>query len=111
MSTWFYKQLGDAIIAAEPIDQIREAFLSLSAAAGNPTDMAVFMRNDSEGRLHCEVSVYFSPAAAEIAKAFDAKPCEIPLRVGLDLLAGDKGCWSALFPNRDSLSGAKGLYP
>jgi hypothetical protein len=100
MSTWFYKQLGDAIMAAEPSDQIRESFLSLFAAAGNPADMAIFTRNDSEDRLHCEVFVYFSPAASDIAKKFDAQPCEIPLRNGLDLLAGNNNCWSALFPER-----------
>lgn len=84
-------------MAAQPSDKIREAFLPLFAAAGNPEDMAVFTRNDSEEHLHCEVSVYFSPAASAVAKLFDAKPCEIPLRNGLDLLVGDKNCWSILF--------------
>ena len=86
------------MVAAQPSDEIREAFLPLFDAAGNPTDMAIFTRNDSEGRLHCEVFVYFSPAAAEVAKAFDAKSCERPLKNGLDLLAGDKDCWLILFP-------------
>ena len=98
MNTWFYKNLGDAMMAAQPSDQIREAFLAAFESAGKPNDMAVFTRNDSEGRLHCEVSVYFSPAATEVAKTFDASPCEMPLSVGLDLLAGDKDCWSMLFP-------------
>ena len=98
MTTWFYKELGDAMMAAKPSDEIREAFLTLFDAAGNPTDMAIFTRNDSEGGLHCEVSVYFSPAAVEVAKAFDAIPCDKPLRSGLDLLAGNKSCWSTLFP-------------
>jgi hypothetical protein len=98
MKTWFYKELGDAMMAAQPANQIREAFLPLFVSAGNPEDMAVFTRNDSEGRLHCEVSVYFSPAAIDIAKAFDAKPCEIPLKEGLDLLVGSQNSWFALFP-------------
>jgi hypothetical protein len=97
MKTWFYKNLGDAMMAAQPSDQIREAFLPLFGAAGNPTDMAVFTRNDSEGRLHCEVSVYFSPSSAAVAKIFDAQPCDKPLQAGLDLLAGNKNCWSVLF--------------
>jgi len=100
MTTWFYKNLGDAMMAAQPSDQIRDVFLPLFSAAGKPNNMAVFTRNDSEGRLHCEVFVYFSPAAAEVAKIFDALPCEIPLRNGLDLLAGDKNCWPVLFPER-----------
>jgi hypothetical protein len=60
--------------------------------------MAVFTRPETEGRLHCEVIAYFSPAAQEVAWAFDAQPCEKPARAGLDLLAGDQGCWSVLFP-------------
>ncbi len=98
MNPWFYKHLGDAMMAAQPSDEIREKFLLLFESAGNPAGMAVFTRNDSVDRLHCEVSAYFSPAAAEIAQAFDAKPCERPLRPGLDLLAGNQGCWPVLFP-------------
>ncbi len=85
-------------MAAQPADKIREAFLRMFSASGNPEDMAVFTRSDSEGRLHCEVSVYFSPSSASVAKIFDAQPCDKPLKAGLDLLAGDKNCWSALFP-------------
>ncbi len=61
-------------------------------------DMAVFTRPESEGRLYCEVIAYFSPAAASVAKAFDAEPCLKPERTGLGLLAGDQNCWSVLFP-------------
>jgi len=101
MSTWFYKSLGDAMTASQPSEQIRETFLSLFESTRNPSEMAVFTRSDSIDRLHCEVSVYFSPAAVEIANAFDAKPCERPLRPGLELLAGDKSCWPVLFPQSE----------
>ncbi len=79
-------------MAAQPSDPIREAFLPLIESPGNIADMPILTRHDSEGRLHCEVFVYFSPAAAEIAQAFEAKPCERPLRRCLDLLVGDKSC-------------------
>jgi len=59
--------------------------------------MAVFTRSESEGRLHCEVIAYFSPAAVNLAKAFEAQPCAKPLRAGLGLLAGDERSWSVLF--------------
>ena len=88
-------------MAAQSSDKIREAFLALFESAGKPNDMAVFTRNDSEGRLHCEVSVYFSPATSEAAKVFDAKPCDRPLKDGLELLAGDQNSWPILFPNSD----------
>ena len=40
---------------------------------------------------------YFSPAAAEVARAVGAEPCEMPVRSGLGLLAGDERAWEALF--------------
>jgi hypothetical protein len=98
MSAWFYVSLGDAIMAHEPSEKIRKAFAARFQSAGRPEDMAVFTRNDSEGRLHCEVTAYFSPAAAEIAQAFDVQPCERPLKPGLELLAGSELSWVRLFP-------------
>jgi hypothetical protein len=78
--------------------EIEEAFLPLFAAAGKPPTMAVFTRPESEGRLHCEVIAYFSPAAELLASAFEAEACARPLKAGLGLLAGDPGCWAVLFP-------------
>jgi len=98
MLTWFSKTLGDGMMAYESIQQIEEVFEPLYEAAGEPLDMAVFTRHDSEGRLHCEVTAYFSPAAAKVARIFDAEPCERPLHRGLDLIAGDPHCWSVIFP-------------
>ena len=99
--TWYSKSLGDGIMASTPSDEIEQEFLKWFAAAGKPSYMAVFTRPESEGRLHCEVIAYFSPAAKDIAKAFDAQPCGKPVRAGLGLLAGDQLCWSLLFPESD----------
>lgn len=101
MDTWYSKELGDAIMAGMPSDEIEEVFQQLFIDAGKPLNMAVFTRQESEGRLHCEVTAYFSPAAKEVAKSFGAKPCEKPAGSGLGLLAGDKLSWSVLFPERD----------
>jgi hypothetical protein len=101
MATWYSKALGDGIVSTLPSVQIEKAFLELSAASGNPADMAVFTRYDSEGRLQCEVTAYFSPAAAEVARMFAADPCARPARTGLDLLAGDQRCWPVLFPEHE----------
>lgn len=89
-------------MAGIPTAQIEEAFLQSFAAAGRPSEMAVFTRAESEGRLHCEVIAYFSPAAREVALAFDAEPCEKPVRTGLGLLGGDERAWSVLFPEAPS---------
>ncbi len=98
MNSWYSLSLGDGIMAATPTTEIEDAFLQAFTAAGRPPEMAVFTRPESEGRLHCEVFAYFSPAAAGVAKAFDAEPCAKPLRSGLGLLAGDERSWSLLFP-------------
>jgi len=95
--TWYSVSLGDGIMAGTPSAEIEATFFEEFTAAGEPLEMAVFTRPESEGRLYCEVIAYFSPAAANVAKAFDALPCEKPARLGLGLLAGDERCWSVLF--------------
>ena len=98
MKQWYSVSLGDGMMAPVPTAEIEEAFGRLFAASGNPPEMAVFTRPESEGRLHCEVIAYFSPAAQSVAEAFDAEPCEKPARAGLGLLAGGEACWQVLFP-------------
>ena len=97
MKSWYCANLGDGMMAPVPSAEIEEAFTEVFRAAGNPPEMAVFTRPESEGRLHCEVKAYFSPAAQDIALAFEAEPCEKPARAGLGLLAGSEKAWSALF--------------
>jgi hypothetical protein len=100
MSNWFSLSLGDGMMADGPSEEIRKKFLSM---ANPPMDAAVFKRLESEGRLHCEAIAYFSPAAAELAKAFEARPCSKPSRSGLGLLAGDEKSWQALFPESETV--------
>lgn len=97
MEKWYSIGLGDGMLAIEPSEEIKELFSQAYSAKGMPPEIAVFTRYESEGRLHCEVVAYFSPAAAEIAKALHAEPCEKPVRAGLGLLVGDERAWSSLF--------------
>lgn len=99
MTTWYAVSLGDGMTSGIPAAEIEEAFGKLFTAPSRPPDTAVFTRPESEGRLHCEVIAYFSPAVQEVAKSFDAEPCEKPARAGLVLLAGDEMSWSVLFPD------------
>ncbi|MBL8078169.1 MAG: hypothetical protein JNM55_09435 [Anaerolineales bacterium] len=99
MNTWYSATLGDGMWAPTLSAQIDKEFLAAFDKAGKPVDMAVFTRNESEGRLHCEVIAYFSPAAYAVAEAFDAEPCEKPSCAGLGLLAGDPNCWVLFFPD------------
>ena len=99
MGVWFTKNLGDAMMASEGLDRIESLFRA-SYRTGSPQDAGIFTRHESEGRLHCEVRAYFSPATATLAKGLGATPCEKPSPNGLGLLVGDEACWPSLFPER-----------
>ena len=96
-TSWYFLELGDGLTSSVACGEIEDRFATAFAAAGRPAAMAVFKRHDSSESLHCEVTAYFSPDAGEIARAMGARPCVRPLRAGLGLLAGDPGCWTALF--------------
>lgn len=96
--SWYTCNLGDAMLASEPMEEIRASFLTGSKRSGAAGDMAIFVRHESEGRLHCEVRVYFSPAAVEVAEAFGATACVKPSPQDLGLLAGSDSAWETLFP-------------
>jgi len=100
VKSWFRKNLGDAMMAFEPLDQINALFRSTYGDESCPKDVGVFIRHNSEGSLHCRVEVYFSPASASLARAMNAQPCATPSITGLDLLVGSKDSWSILFPER-----------
>jgi hypothetical protein len=98
MKNWFSKNLGDAMLSCNSLTQIENLFSSVYSREGKPKDMAAFVRHESEGRLHCEVMVYFSPSSDAVAREVDAAPCEQPSEKGLSLLAGSEGSWTVLFP-------------
>ncbi len=97
-NTWHSLSLGDGMTADEPSEEIRAAFLEVYKSTEVVKDSAIFTRNESEGRLHCEVIAYFSPSASALAKVFDAGPCQRPERSGLNLLIGNEQSWASLFP-------------
>ena len=98
MEYWYSKPLGDGMWAPIACAEIEEKFQPLFESTGKPVSMAVFVRHD-EGDVQCEVTSFFSPAAAEVAKMVEANPCGKPIQEGLNLLAGSEDCWSALFGN------------
>ena len=98
MGSWRVKNLGDAMLAFDQQASIEERLMSGFAEAGSPTDMAAFIRHESEGRLHCDVKLYFSPKADTLAQEVNALPCPKPSPDGLSLLVGSEDCWRLLFP-------------
>lgn len=100
MTTWFTCNLGDAMLAGEAAEQIKALFLPACEIADHRNEMAIFFRHESEGHLHCEFKVYFSPATSAVARAVDATPCRKPSVDGLGLLAGAEDSWRILFPEK-----------
>ncbi len=88
------------MLAGESLEHIKQLFLSEYKTDSDSKERAVFVRHESEGRLHCEVIVYFSPATVTVATAVHATPCNKPSSNGLGLLAGSKESWSVLFPEK-----------
>ncbi|HEX2495092.1 MAG TPA: DUF3565 domain-containing protein, partial [Steroidobacter sp.] len=88
LEDWFALSLGDALTADSRLSEIETACRDAFGAAGNSAAMAALKRHDTEASLHCEVTVYFSPAAAAVAERFGAWRCPRPRRAHLDLLAG-----------------------
>lgn len=86
------------MLAYEPLGIIENCFSSKYKNAECPKEIAVFVRHESERRLHCEVKTYFSPASIDVAQELDAKPCEKPSPEGLSLLIGSEESWLILFP-------------
>jgi hypothetical protein len=88
MGRWFSKNLGDAMLAWKDQARIETLFKTAYAKAGKPEDMALYIRHESEGRLHCEVIVYLTPASIDVAREINATSCEKPSSHGLGLLLG-----------------------
>jgi len=93
---WHRLSLGDALLAESELARIRCRFTADPAAA--LADAAIFSRHESEGRMHCELVLYLSPALSALAAGLGACPCSRPARAGLGLAAGEEEAWAALFP-------------
>lgn len=102
MGDWFVVNLGEAPLAGALLEDAKALFLREFEIANCPPDMALFFRHESEGRLHCEINVYFSPRAASVARAMEAKPCPRPSPDGLDLLAGPESAMALLRPDTEA---------
>lgn len=101
MRNWLVKNLGDAMLAYEEQQQIEALLFSACVSAGKPDDMAAYLRHESEGRLHCELKIYISPALGAVVKLEGTQACKKPSHPDLGLLVGETGSWLALFSESD----------
>jgi hypothetical protein len=97
LSSWYSLSLGDAVTAVVPGAALEEQGRAMFVAQGQPANFAVFKRLETAS-LHCELTLYFSPAAAAIANRSGARPCAPPARQGLELVVGDARAWTTLLP-------------
>jgi hypothetical protein len=88
MDQWYSRNLGDAMLAGQYLEGIEKQFKNAYLKAGQPADMALYVRHESEGRLHCEVVIYLSPASTEVAAEIGASSCSKPSFGDIGLLAG-----------------------
>ena len=86
-ASWYRLALGDGLLAITPLNAIEDAFAQLYPSADTPLDAAVFSLHRLDG-LHCEMTLYFSPALAGLAQQFGAQPCQRPGHNDLELLHG-----------------------
>ena len=89
---WWVLPLGDAIQASPVLQTVREAFDAGWKAADQSPVMSLWLRTDSDG-LHCQQTLFFSPACQALARQFSAVSCPAPALASLQRLAG--GCSDA----------------
>lgn len=87
-SCWRVLNLGDPLLADQRLTQVLDAAGAACLDATPGADMAVFQRHESEGRLHCELKLYFSPALDELARSQGARRCRAPTAHDLSQVAG-----------------------
>ncbi|MGC3962165.1 MAG: hypothetical protein QM803_02260 [Rhodocyclaceae bacterium] len=75
--SWSSKILGDGVEALLPLRALQSEFEVHWHRAGCPAGATLYVLHAQTG-LHCQVTVYFSPAASDIASALDATPCAPP---------------------------------
>jgi hypothetical protein len=66
------------MLAGEDLARIETQFKAAYLKAGKPKDMTLYIRHECEGRLHCEVVIYLSPASIDFAREIDAINCARP---------------------------------
>jgi len=86
MESWFVLNLGDAMFADAALERVCALFEQMGPAV---RASAVLMRHESEGRLQCELKLYFPPELETLALLVGASPCAAPAAAGLGVLAGD----------------------
>jgi hypothetical protein len=87
LNTWHSLDLGDALTAHLDIERIGERAGELRGGDAGARDTGVYLRHENGIGLHCEVTIFFAPGLADLAREFGATPCDPPSTAGLEPLA------------------------
>lgn len=82
---WHKLNLGDAMLADLELDRIVNLWKE-EYPTSEMKDHPLYVRHESEGRLHCELCLYFHPSSYSLASKLDASTCSEPNDTGLSLL-------------------------
>lgn len=85
--------------ADEAVENVKELFQAEFDSKGQPEEMALFVRHESDGRLHCQLMLYLPPNLKGLAGQIEAISCPVPLADDLSLLVGSESAWSIFFPS------------
>ena len=80
---WYSLNCGDPALCGSKVQEILLIFERISSACELPPGAAVFARHESNGDLHCELILYFTPEAITVARAVEAIACNKPVSRGL----------------------------
>jgi hypothetical protein len=97
VTAWLAKNMGDAMPPWDSLDRIETLHTSLHGVVDGRREISVFIRHESDGRLHCKVMPCFSPDAFLLATALDAVPYSRPSKHDLSLHVDPGDCWQMLF--------------
>ena len=90
MDSWFRLVATHGDIIAEVGSAFREMYGTPPGASTKHDPCVFYSTNSDKGRV--TVTLYFSPAAVDLAKRFGAEECANPSKHGLSLLVGDPVC-------------------
>jgi len=92
---WFTLTIQSGIPGFEQSDELKDKFIDAFVEAGEPADMAVFVRHDQQSGLSTH---WFSPATGRLAFVCHATACSAPTDdPSLKLFIGDECAHDVLF--------------
>ena len=100
MVSWYRCNLGDATLADQALDKIKQSLLEEKNKESGSEDRAVFVRLETQRQLYCATVVYFPPELEALANSFNATPCAQPDINGLTLLTGSERSFLKYFPKK-----------